>query len=96
MTSREGIQVIDRLLRLTGQEPKVPAGRATGNQKGLIRRLERELGWADDPARLRGFLRARFGVESMNWLTDKKASAAIEALKAMIAGCRGERKRGVK
>ena len=94
LTCREGIKVIDRLKQRAGEEPMVPAGRATGAQRAMICSLERELGWGNEPERLRGFLRARFGVESINWLTDKKASAAINALKAMVAGCRGERKRG--
>jgi len=99
LTSYEGIKVIDRLMKLNGEEPKqqsTPAGRATTAQQGKIYALARELGWGDDPKRLRGFLKARFHVEDVRWLPEGKSGAVIEALKAMRDGCRGERKRGAK
>ena len=95
LTSREGMKLIDRLQQLAGVEPAEPTGRATKAQQNMIYSLAREMGWADDPSRLRGFLKARFDVEDPRWLTDKKAAAAIQAMKAMRDGGRGERKRGV-
>ncbi len=94
LTSYEGKRVIDRLLKLTGQEPATPAARSTTRQQRYLFVLAKQLGWGDDKKRLRGFLKARFGVEDVAWLTDAKCQAAIEAMKAMIAGNRGERKRG--
>lgn len=94
LSSFEAKRVIDRLMKLAGQEPKTPAARSTTKQQRYIYVLAKQLGWGDDKKRLRGFLKARFGVEDVSWLTDEKCKAAIEAMKAMIAGCRGERKRG--
>ena len=56
--------------------------------------LAAKLGWADDPKRLRAFLEKRFGASHPTFLDDKHARNCIEAMKAMLAGGRGERKGG--
>ena len=83
LTSADAKQVIDRLKRLTGQE-----------QVAKIYALAAKLGWADDPKRLRAFLEKRFGASHPTFLDDKHARNCIEAMKAMLAGGRGERKGG--
>jgi hypothetical protein len=81
------------LQRLTGAAPaEPPAGRATAAQRGKILSLVRVMGWADDPQRLRGFLKARFGVSDLSFLPYEKVGPVIEALKAIQAGGRAERR----
>lgn len=94
LTSYEGKTLIDRLQHLCGEPPKDAADRATAAQQGKIYALARELGWGDDPKRLRAFLQARFRASDPRWLTAAQAGPVIEALKSMRDGGRGERKRG--
>ena len=61
---------------------------------GVNDALAAKLGWADDPKRLRAFLEKRFGASHPTFLDDKHARNCIEAMKAMLAGGRGERKGG--
>ena len=82
LTTADAKQVIDRLKRLTGQETTAPHNRPTKEQVAKIYALAAKLGWADDPKRLRAFLE------------NKHARNCIEAMKAMLAGGRGERKGG--
>lgn len=93
LTSYEGKRIIDRLQALAGQPSKDAADRATVAQQGKIFALARELGWGDDPKRLRGFLTSRFGAGDPRWLTAAQAGPVIEAMKKMLDGGRGERKR---
>lgn len=86
--------MIDRLKRLTGQETTAPHNRPTKEQVAKIYALAAKLGWADDPKRLRAFLEKRFGASHPTFLDDKHARNCIEAMKAMLAGGRGERKGG--
>ena len=88
----QGRQIIDRLRELCGEPPKDAANRATTAQQGKIFALARELGWGDDPKRLRAFLTVRFKVTDPKWLTASQAGPVIEALKAMRDGGRGERR----
>ena len=74
----EAIRVIDRLCEVA----QVP-GRASPQQRWLIKKLTAELGWNDNPARLRGFLKKYFHVENLRWLTPDKAWRVIEALKKL-------------
>lgn len=101
LTVGEAVRVIDNLKALTGQ----PSGTATGRpgwmtdaQKGKIYALCRELGWVDlagdiDQARLDGFVRVRFNVAARQWVDARTAGLIINALKSMVKGGRGERKR---
>ena len=50
------------------------------------------MGWAEEPERLRGWLLKRYQVEDVRFLTPSQAGMCIDALKAMQAGGRAERK----
>lgn len=83
LTIPEAILIIDRL-----QGHGTPKGMASLRQKRFIESLLKEIGWVmengmPDITRLEGFLRARFSVDSYQWLTVRKASEVIEALKDM-------------
>lgn len=81
LTKRQGIRVIDRLNQILGHT--TAADRATGKQVWQINKLAEELGWKDNPRRLRGFLESRQGVSHPKYLKLSQASDVIEALKAM-------------
>ncbi len=59
-------------------------GMATPQQIWKIGQLEKNLGWRDNPNRLKAFLKKYGGVESANWLTFIGASNAIESLKKLL------------
>ena len=57
-------------------------GGSTGSsQESYIRALERQIGWSDNPERLKGFIKAMFKKEALKSLTKKEKSKLIEALK---------------
>ena len=98
LSSREAAELIDSITGVDTSEyrrraPR-PVNRASQEQLNKILALARRLGWLEDGSRVRlnGFLRARMGVEQLDWLTPEKAVQATEAMKAMVAGGRGERK----
>lgn len=63
---------------------KIPATAASPEQWNFIYSLFGKLGWLGTPARMRGFLKKFAGVSTVEEITDRKrASAIIEALKAM-------------
>lgn len=98
MTRREAGRMIDILKDRAGQKPGGEAtspNRATQAQRGKIYALTREMGWSDQPERLRGYLRRVCGVEDVRFLTPQQAGKVIDGLKAMQAGGRAERKREV-
>ena len=64
-------------------EPAVVAGGASVNQVRFIERLERDLGWDINPARLAGFLRRLASVETTSALSAAQAARVIEALKGI-------------
>lgn len=72
-----------------------PLDRASQSQINVILGIARKMGWlpGGDKARLNGFLRARVGVERLDWLTPEQAVKTTEALKAMLVGGRAERER---
>jgi phage gp16-like protein len=55
----------------------------TPGQRAKIRELEGELGWADNPARLKNFMAKRFGIVRV--LTKEQAIKVIEAMKAILS-----------
>jgi hypothetical protein len=77
LTKGEAATVIDEMERRLGRLPS----RITSRQLWEIRRLERRLGWQEEPERLRGFLKKYAGVEDLRWLPYEKAQAVIEGLK---------------
>lgn len=56
---------------------------ATVNQRKKVYKLAESLGWTKK-ARLNGFCRKMFGVESVDWLNYMQCSDLIEALKCMV------------
>lgn len=85
LSSLQAIQVIDRL---EGQS--TPKGMATASQKRYLEALLREIGWTTpeggaDLSRLEAFVKSRYKVDSLKWLTSRTAGKAIEALKDMKA-----------
>lgn len=98
LTSREAGRMIDELKLRSGEKPSMPgsgAGRLTDAQRRMIAVLTRDLGWLDQPERLRGWLHKFVGVDDVRFLTVQQAIRVIDSLKAMRDGGRGERKREV-
>ena len=56
---------------------------ATVNQRKKVYKLAESLGWTKK-ARINGFCRKMFGVESVDWLNYMQCSDLIEALKSMV------------
>ena len=91
MTMAGAIQMINLLKLLAGQVDKpVPQGKPTTKEMGMINALSHKLGWSDE--RLKAFVEKRFVISHPRFLDDKTARKVIEALKAMLAGGRGERR----
>lgn len=84
LTCREAAQMIDRMRGITGEAMKPILNRASEEQRKYILGLAGKLGMLEDPKRLRRFLRARFGVDDVAFLTPQNAGKVIEGLKAMI------------
>ncbi len=76
------------------QEDNRPMNRASQGQINVILSLAKKLGWLEDGSkrRLYAFLRARWGVERLDWMPPDVAVKVTEALKAMLKYGRGERK----
>ena len=53
------------------------------SQENYIRNLEKQIGWADNPERLKGFIKGMFKKDNLNKLNKKEKSKLIEALKNM-------------
>ena len=98
-----GSQADAVIYSMTGERPSFrrveyvqrPISRASQDQIGLILGLAKKLGWPierQNRQRLNGFLREQYGVEHIDWLDPEDAVKCIEALKAMVAGGRKERK----
>lgn len=86
LTIAEAVKVIDSL---EGKAATTP-GMMTAAQERYIMGMMKDMGWTDenglpDMNRLQGFVRERFKVEHVKWLTSSKASQVIEAFKAMKA-----------
>ena len=56
------------------------AGRATEAQQRKIFRLTCELGWNDQPERLRGYIRRMCKADDVRFLTPQQASVVIDGL----------------
>ncbi|MBE3584858.1 MAG: regulatory protein GemA [Thermoanaerobacter sp.] len=89
LTKTQAAVLIDELESKKRGETR--PGMATPRQIWKIRELEKELGWADQPARLRGYLKKYAHVDDLRWLTGKQAWKVIEGLKKILA--RQERQR---
>ena len=53
------------------------------SQENYIKNLEKQLGWVENPERLKGFIKSMFKKDSLKKLTKKEKSKLIEALKNM-------------
>ena len=94
LTGYRAALVIDYLKDILGQPVSTSSpARATPGQQYKIVELAREMGWMDDPRRLRGFVEKQYHVSDIRFLTPAQAGLCIEALKAIQAGGRGERRR---
>lgn len=91
LTMAEARVLIDELafragyVRYLDRPEEGPIVFASDPQLYKISKLGAELGWANNPARLRGFLRKYAGTEYLNWLTVGKAWKVIEGLKMMLS-----------
>lgn len=84
LTNVEAITLIDELeYKKTGvrKEKTYRSNRATEDQIYKIKALELELGWRENPNRLKGFMKKYSKIDNINWLTFNAASNLIEALK---------------
>lgn len=84
LSIKDAIKVIDGL---EGKK-QTTAGMITVKQRKFIEGLAKDIGWVDDTGgvdekRLGGWLYTKYGISALTWLTTKKASDAIEGLKAM-------------
>ena len=95
LSGREAGRMIEELKTRCGQ-PVIRtgggAGRATEAQQRKIFRLTCELGWNDQPERLRGYIRRMCKADDVRFLTPQQASIIIDGLTAMRDGDRAERK----
>ncbi len=74
----------------TPEKPREPGKlieMVTPGQRAKIRQLEAELGWTDNPERLKGFVFKRFRLGKIS--TKEQAIKIIEALKAILAREKG-------
>jgi len=86
LTIAEAIKVIDSL---DGKKSGT-AGMITYKQQRFIEGLAKDIGWKDgfgnlNSEKLNAWLHKRYGISHIRWLPVKKASDAIEGLKAMAA-----------
>lgn len=84
LSKYDAMNVIDKMDEMKTGVKKTKTYRsnmATQDQVYKIKALERELGWKDNPKRLKAFMKKYTGIENINWLTFTKASNLIEALK---------------
>lgn len=76
-------RVLKALKLMCGMQ-EARSGRATVKQLKYISSLEYQLGWKDNPERMRGFLKKNKYPCSVKWLDVKQASNVIEGLKKLL------------
>ena len=82
-STQELNKVIKTLISLKGQTGNA-ASMMTDEQYYHIKRLEKALGWNDNPKRLEAFIEKYYKVSKLKWLNINDASKLIESLKNMI------------
>ncbi|MCL2462092.1 MAG: regulatory protein GemA [Defluviitaleaceae bacterium] len=84
-TDRQLQRLLDALKLYKGVG-EVQKNRLSGKQLHFINGLEKKLGWAGEPERLRGFINKKMSiqVDRPEWLTSQQASKVIEGLKKAI------------
>lgn len=83
----EAKHIIDEMVRMGGTAStnhRPAPGMITQEQINKISVLERELGWKDDPKRLKGFIKKYAHCENLSWLKVWQASNVIEGLKKVL------------
>lgn len=73
--------IIDAMNENSGNSSSRSQGRISKAQRWRIEQICIELGWNDEPERLRGFVKKYYKVDHLDWLTTQRASALIESLK---------------
>jgi len=80
--------LIDRLGQMHGRSISTATGRkvplVTKKQQYKISQLVEQLGWSENPKRLRGFCKKYAGVDNPDWMTKEQAWRIIEGLKALL------------
>ncbi|MDO4720457.1 MAG: regulatory protein GemA [Peptostreptococcaceae bacterium] len=100
LTVKEANDVMQELIRLKdpkGESAQKPGRRRTDEggrestkpMRRKIYMLCQTLGWNDNEQRIAGFCKKMFGIERVEWLSEKQCFHLIEALKKM-AERRGE------
>lgn len=86
LTKYEAIEVIDKLERRKGgnELKKRISNKITPEQIWKIKQLEKELGWDENPNRLKGFIKKYAKVDVLKWLTLNQASNVIEGMKKLV------------
>ena len=92
LSKSDGIRIINYLKRQCGEPVAEPTERLTPAQFGKITALAGQMGWSDDPKRLRGFCGRMAGVADVRFLSPAQAGIIIEAMKRMQAEGRAERR----
>lgn len=60
-----------------------PGTPAADRMRGKVYAMSYQLGWGGDKARINGFVRKMFNVDTLEWLTAYQCGQLIEAMKAM-------------
>ena len=81
-TEQELSRTVQAMILLKERRTNRP-GMITGRQRYRIGELERELGWNENPKRLKAFSKKYYHVDSLDWLKEQEASNLIESLKKM-------------
>ncbi|HWP96431.1 MAG TPA: phage protein GemA/Gp16 family protein [Syntrophomonadaceae bacterium] len=88
LTMIQAGRMIDRLGQMEGRVITNTAGRkvplVTKRQRYKIDQLVTQLGWDDNPKRLKGFCKKYTGVDNPDWMTKEQAWRLIEGLKALL------------
>ena len=95
LSGREAGRRIEELKMRCGQPALKVGGGAGLATEALLRKIFRltcELGWNDQPERLRGYIRRMCKADDVRFLTPQQASVVIDGLTAMRDGDRAERK----
>lgn len=94
LSKQDAARLIDSIIGKKTIPSARASNRVTQRQVELIFGLAKKLGWLDNGYdRIRGFAKAQYGVDVIDWLTPDQGRCCIEALKAILAGKRAERKR---
>lgn len=81
-TERELSRTVQAMILLKERRTNRP-GMISGRQRYHIGELERQLGWKENPNRLKAFIKKYYHVDSLDWLKEQEASNLIESLKKM-------------